>query len=46
MLQIKFTSVLRFMVWRGIVLAVLWGWFMVPIGAPTVSNYLATGQVF
>jgi hypothetical protein len=35
--------VLLAMVWRGFVLSILWGWFMVPLGLPNISVALAIG---
>lgn len=30
-------------IWRGFVLSVMWGWFLVPIGLPNIGLALAIG---
>jgi multisubunit Na+/H+ antiporter MnhB subunit len=29
--------------WKGLVLSILWGWFLVPLGAPALTVSLACG---
>lgn len=31
------------LVWRGLVLSIMWGWFIVPLGAPEIGVALAIG---
>jgi hypothetical protein len=38
-----FVLELALLIWRGFVIKMLWGWFLVPLGVPAISIALACG---
>lgn len=38
-----FVLELALLIWRGFVIKMLWGWFLVPLGVPAISISVACG---